>query len=56
MKKKLWKKRVMALLTVASLLVVMLFYMNTSIQAKVNVQEIVVTKEEIPPRTEIKIC
>lgn len=53
MKKKLWKKRIMALLTVAALIVVMLVYMNTSIKAKVNLQEVVVTKKEIPPRTEI---
>lgn len=53
MKKKIWKNRIIALLTVLALILVMNFYMKISIQGQVNEQTIVVTKQEIPPRTEI---
>jgi pilus assembly protein CpaB len=53
MKKNLWKKRLLSILTVIALIFVIITYTKVTIKAEINETEVVVTKVDIPPRTEI---
>lgn len=53
MKKTMWKKRVFSFLIVAALVLSIFAYTTFTIDAEIDETNIVVTKEEIPPRTEI---
>lgn len=53
MKKNVWKRRIISVLTVVLLISAILLYTNFRIKAEVNETQVVVTKVDIPPRTEI---
>ncbi|MEQ2529126.1 RcpC/CpaB family pilus assembly protein [Bacillaceae bacterium CLA-AA-H227] len=53
MKKTLWRKRLVTMLMVAALIISILAYTNFTIKAEINEADVVVTKVDIPPRTEI---
>ncbi|MEK5105056.1 hypothetical protein MKX83_24245 [Cytobacillus sp. FSL M8-0252] len=52
-KKSVWKKRILSLVTVLALIAAILAYTNFTIKAEINEQQVIVTKTDIPPRTEI---
>ncbi|NUH84755.1 hypothetical protein HUN92_13600 [Bacillus firmus] len=52
-KKSIWKKRIISLLTVVALIGSIFIYTQFTIKAEINEREVIVTKTEIPPRTEI---
>ncbi len=51
MKKTVWRKRIVSMLTVFALVVGIVLYTKVSINAEVNETEVIVTKTDIPPRT-----
>lgn len=53
MKKNVWKKRLLSAFTVVALILGILIYTKVSINAEVNETLVIVTKADIPPRTEI---
>jgi pilus assembly protein CpaB len=53
MKKNVWKRRVISFITVVLLISTIVLYTNFKIKAEVNETQVIVTKVDIPPRTEI---
>lgn len=53
MRKSLWKKRVLSLVTVLALITIIFTYTNFTINAEIDEKEVTVTKVDIPPRTQI---
>lgn len=51
MKKSLWKKRLISILTVFALVAAIMLYTKVTINAEVNETKVIVTKIDIPPRT-----
>ncbi|MDA6130868.1 SAF domain-containing protein, partial [Escherichia coli] len=51
MRKSLWKKRLLSLVTVLALILIIFTYTKFTISAEIDEKEIVVTKVDIPPRT-----
>lgn len=53
MKRTLWRKRVGSILLVLALVSVIVLYTKVTINAEVNETKVIVTKVDIPPRTQI---
>lgn len=51
MKKTIWRKRIISLVTVFALILGIVMYTKVTINAEVNETEVYVTKTDIPPRT-----